>query len=515
MTCNSGNPDGDIQYLQANNNVTVNPRLTLGFDNITNVPVGSASSVSNWNIFFGLPPNGIPFTSVTIVGNNVELYGGSNIHLRDFLFSPLVVGNTNLLSVVDTNCIKTAGSYCFSSCTSVTTFDLPQLTTAGFYCFNYCTSSTSFDLPQLVTAGTGCFYNCTSVTTFDLPQLGTAGDYCFYECTSVTTFDLPQLTTAGDYCFRDCSSVTTFDLPQLGTAGNNCFYECTSATTFDLPQLTTAGNNCFYECTSATTFDLPSCTNLGTTVGDDDVFYGITSSVTLTVPSDLMTCNSGNPDGDILYLQANNTVTVNQTGSNLKLVWNNITNASSLVGDVSRVSRWNTFFGLPTNGTPFTSVTIVGSVVKLFGGSNIHLKNSIFANNKNLLSVLDTANCITTAGVACFNGCTSLTTFNLPSLTTANFLCFGSCGSITSFNLPQLTIVGNSCFYNCTSVTLFNLRSCTNLGGTVGNNNVFLGITGKTMTLIVPAALMTCNSGNPDGDIQYLQANNTETIITV
>jgi hypothetical protein len=25
---------------------------------------------------------------------------------------------------------------------------------------------------------------------------------------------------------------------------------------------------------------------------------------------------------------------------------------------------------------------------------------------------------------------------------------------------------------------------------------------------------MTCNGGNPDGDIQYLQANNTVTIIT-
>jgi hypothetical protein len=25
---------------------------------------------------------------------------------------------------------------------------------------------------------------------------------------------------------------------------------------------------------------------------------------------------------------------------------------------------------------------------------------------------------------------------------------------------------------------------------------------------------MTCNGGNPDGDIQYLQANNTVTVIT-
>lgn len=40
-------------------------------------------------------------------------------------------------------------------------------------------------------------------------------------------------------------------------------------------------------------------------------------------------------------------------------------------------------------------------------------------------------------------------------------------------------------------------------------------ITGKTITLTVPAALMTCNGGNPDGDIAYLQANNTVTVIQV
>jgi len=42
---------------------------------------------------------------------------------------------------------------------------------------------------------------------------------------------------------------------------------------------------------------------------------------------------------------------------------------------------------------------------------------------------------------------------------------------------------------------------------------VFTNIAGQTITLTIPSALMTCNGGNPDGDIQYLQANNTVTII--
>jgi hypothetical protein len=87
---------------------------------------------------------------------------------------------------------------------------------------------------------------------------------------------------------------------------------------------------------------------------------------------------------------------------------------------------------------------------------------------------------------------------------------------IETFNLPSLTIVGNGCFFQCVSVITINLPSCTDLGKTVGDNAVFDLINlGNTITLTVPSALMTCNSGNPDGDIQYLQANNTVIIITV
>jgi hypothetical protein len=43
---------------------------------------------------------------------------------------------------------------------------------------------------------------------------------------------------------------------------------------------------------------------------------------------------------------------------------------------------------------------------------------------------------------------------------------------------------------------------------------VFSGITKNTITLTIPATLMTCNGGQPDADIQILQDSNTVTIIT-
>ena len=312
----------------------------------------------------------------------------------------------------------------------------------------------------------------------------------------------------------------------------------------------------------------------------------------------------------------------------LTLGWDDIANADLLVGDASNVADWNTFFDLPTNGTPFALVIVTGNTVNLYGGYNINLKANLFEYNGNLVSVVDGAegilsastfcfqdcsfvsefnlpaltsagngcfrNCymvsefnlpaLTSAGSNCFrestinanisiefnlpslrtvgsncfqdcgsvttfnlpllisssfacfrfcsnvttfnlpllrftsgndfDGCSSVTTFNIPSLIFADSTCFRSCSSVTTFNLPLLTNSSSNCFQECLSVTTFNLPSCTNLGGTTGNNNVFNGISGISITLTIPESRMTCNSGNPDGDIQYLQANNTVTVIT-
>jgi hypothetical protein len=119
------------------------------------------------------------------------------------------------------------------------------------------------------------------------------------------------------------------------------------------------------------------------------------------------------------------------------------------------------------------------------------------------------------AGNNCFAYCSALTVINLPVLMNTGIYCFNSCTSLKNVMLPALQTVGTYCFTDCTSLKNVMLPACTNLGSSVLNNGVFNNITGKIITLRVPAALMTCNSGNPDGDIQYLQANNTVTITQV
>ena len=316
-----------------------------------------ANNLAAWNAFFDLPANGTAFTSMSTAGDEVTLFGGAGITLKASLFrtsekllkieddvdcvtaiaggknlgalslcSALttvtlngvitvanegILGNAALISISLDAC-TTLGNSAFTNCTSVTTFSLPELTTAADDCFLNCTAATTFTLPQLTSAGDNCFRDCTSATTFTLPLLTSAGNSCFLNCTAATTFTLPELLTAGANCFDACSNNITFNLPKVTLAGVQCFKSCTSATTFTLPLCTTIGDGCFDSCTAATTFNLSACTALGSTTGDNGVFAAISgNTITVTVPTALQTCDAGSPDGDLVWLAANNTATIN------------------------------------------------------------------------------------------------------------------------------------------------------------------------------------------------------------
>jgi len=221
----------------------------------------------------------------------------------------------------------------------------------------------------------------------------------------------------------------------------------------------------------------------------------------------------------------------------LRILFNDIANANILVGDASSVSDWNTFFDLPINGSPFTLVTVVGNEVFLYGGSGITLKENLFFENINILTIYDTTSVIainnnyvfgnaenlvvadfpnvTTLGYGTFESAYSLVTANFPKVTSITGADIFSGGPIQTINFPMLSTIADNAFRSAYDVTSISIPSCLTLGSTVGDNSVFGGLTGNTITLTVPAALMTCNGGLPDGDIQYLQANNTVTIVTV
>jgi hypothetical protein len=249
--------------------------------------------------------------------------------------------------------------------------------------------------------------------------------------------------------------------------GGNNNSGCENLTTVNLPLLTTAGDDCFYSCFSLTTIDLPSLTTAG------DYCFDSTSLTTIDLPS-LTTA------GDGCFYNCTSLTTINLP---------------------SLTTAGDDCFGSCTSLTTIDlpSLTTAGDICFI---------------NCTSLTTIDLPS-LTTIGDGCFNNCTSLTTIDLPLLITADSNCFYSCTSLTTINLPSLTTAGNNCFFNCTSLTTIDLPSCILLGSSTGDNQVFNNISSNTITATFNSVLETCDGGNPDGDIQYLDSNNTVTITYV
>lgn len=255
-----------------------------------------------------------------------------------------------------------------------------------------------------------------------------------------------------------------------------------------------------------------------------------------------------------------NALRITGQAPSLTMVFNDDVEVLALVADASSVDDWNTFFNLPTNGTPFTSVssTLGNTRIVLRGGENIAVDYGKFATSTSILSFVDTG-CVTsiledafkeafaihtircslvdTIETSVFHDCTSLTELYLPELVNTSSAGCNGCIALPSASFPKVTSIGTSFFNNCVllqsvslplclSIGSFAMNNCdalntvyiplcANLGGTVEDDSVFDNANERYITITIPASLMTNNGGNPDGDIQYLQVEDNPTIIQV
>lgn len=143
------------------------------------------------------------------------------------------------------------------------------------------------------------------------------------------------------------------------------------------------------------------------------------------------------------------------------------------------LSQWNTQLG-----GNYTNLSVVGDNIILTGGSNVAFPNAALQGEAQLLEIQDDGSVI-----SCGN------------------LCFDSSG-LQNVSLSAVTTIGPNCFSNCLSLAQISLPACTDLGGTSGDDNVFSGITNNTIAAVFNTILSTNNSGQPDGDILDLYANN-------
>ncbi|MEI6750718.1 MAG: leucine-rich repeat domain-containing protein [Bacteroidota bacterium] len=270
----------------------------------------------------------------------------------------------------------------------------------------------------------------------------------------------------GQGAFYGCSALYNVTMPLLTTLGDHIFDSCTQLSKITLPLLESAGINCFYACAAVTSFNFPSFTTAGNScfsgcmysefifpllaTAGDYCFYGCSSAYYIEFP--LLTIAGAYCFGDCA----------------------------------------NTYsFDLPLLVTAGEYCFISCSGLQEYDLTSLE-----------------------TAGNSCFSGCSSVSEFDLPALTSAGTYCFNSCSGADTFDFPLLETIGDYCFSNCSSVTSFNLPSVESLGSTVGDDYVFDSIYSMEIALTIPTALMTCNEGDPDGDISSLVVNNTSVTIT-
>lgn len=334
--------------------------------------------------------------------------------------------------------------------------------------------NTFFDLPTLGNPFTSLAINGAEISLIGGSVI-TLKQTLFNATNILSVDDQASCVILGNnYAFSGCSQLTYVNFPVMTSTNDNtvggCFGSCIALNTLILPSLTSVGSGgyTFSGCTSITSFSFPLLTNV-----TNGCFDGCTSVTSFNLP---LITSVGN-----FSFQNCNSV----TSFNFPLL---TTIGNSSFVDLSSVTSFN-----------FPSLISIG---------NLTFQNCTSVNSFNFPL-------LTTAGDNSFTLCTGVTTFNFPSLTTIGNFCFSDCNIATTFNLQLAITIGLGCFNDCTSATTFDLSSCTNLGGSVLDNSVFQNIIGNTITLTVPIALTTCNGGLPDGDIQYLQANDTVTLITV
>ena len=247
----------------------------------------------------------------------------------------------------------------------------------------------------------------------------------------------------------------------------------------------------------------------------------------------------------------------------LRMLFDDIVNAP--VVDPTNVGQWNTFYDLPTNGTPFTSAWVSGNQVTLVGGGAMTFKDGAFSGSTSILEVHDDAGVVVLVDWAAFirssitdvtfdaaltigevnkNGSflgaaalanvsmasattflntdaygagtffnnTSIVSLTLPSaVTCSNSFLYGAT-SLQTFSAPNMTTMATLGMTLCTSATLIDIPLCVNLGTDPTDVSVFDGITGQIITLNIAAVNATNNAGGVHASVAYLIANNTATV---
>lgn len=261
----------------------------------------SGESLSNWNTFFATT-----FTSVvySVGGTTVDLYGAPPFTISANLFD----GNTTIVRVLDfADCVVGLDGQVFRNCTALIEVDLPACAAILFAVFANCSAITTINLPLITAIPDQAFLNTTVLSTLNCPDIITVGSDGMRGC-GLANINFPDCITIANGGLAAMDNLVSLSLPNVTTIDEVGLSFADNLSVINLPSLVSCGIGAFRSnptFVNYTTITLPVCSDLGGTTGDNEVFLGITGqNIVLTILTATAT------DADVVYLQANNSVTL-------------------------------------------------------------------------------------------------------------------------------------------------------------------------------------------------------------
>ena len=190
--------------------------------------------------------------------------------------------------------VKAIGAGAFTSCTSLSTINLKDVTHIGKQAFGFCEALTVVDLSAVINLYMEAFQG-TGLTALSLPEALaisgglTANNFSshtgsFGDCESLVSVNAPKLTSTGYKSFAGFSVLTALTLSALTEINDQAFYSCKKLTTENegfgfAKKVTTVGEDAFGYCTGLTNPELPKATLI-----NSRAFTGCTAMESLKLP---------------------------------------------------------------------------------------------------------------------------------------------------------------------------------------------------------------------------------------
>ena len=401
--------------------------------------------------------------------------------------------------------VTSIGDYAFLGCSALTSIEIPEgVTSIGWDAFSGCSSLTSTNIPASVTSiGSSAFSGCSSLTSITVAEGNTVyhsagnclietasktliagcknsiiptdgsvtsiGDEAFSYCSSLTSIEIPaSVTSIGSSAFSGCSKLKSIEIPEGVTSiGEVAFYDCSSLTSITVAEgntvyhsagnciietaskmliagcknsviptdgsVTSIGDYAFYNCRSLTSIEIPD----GVTSIGDKAFDGCSSLTSIEIPASVTSI------GDWAFRRCSVLEVIIFKGAEEE--WNAIEKGENWdydTGDYVIVFRPNTELEFTSNGDGTCYVSGIGTCTD----TDIIIP-----------SVSPAGDIVTSIGGWAFNGCSSLTSIEIPaSVTSIGVQTFSECSALASVTFAedsQLTRIGDSAFENCDALT--------------------------------------------------------------